>query len=153
MAMIAAAPVAEAAAGRAAAGTAAKRAGTSKAASARKAPAAKKAGARKAPAVQKPAAASGTAGVPTPPPPPEQMAADLLQPPGTKAAKNIGRSAGDAFKSATLKPPRSLNAKDASGFAFGLVLYAMALSGIKHGVPAGITGWLSAKFLNKPMVQ
>lgn len=140
--MIAAAPVAEAAAGRAAAGTAAKRAGAS---------ASKAAKPPKAPA-KKTAAASGTAGVPTPPPQPEQMAADLLQPPGTKAAKNVAGSVGDAFKSATLKPPRRLSAKDASGFAFGLVLYAMALSGIKHG-PAGVTGWLKAKFLNKPMVR
>lgn len=137
--MIAAAPVAEAAAGRAAAGTAAKRAGTSKAAKAAK----------------KPAAASGTAGVPTPspsPPPIEDLAAGMLQPPGTKAVRNVGRSTGDAFKSATLKPPRQLSAKDASGFAFGLVLYAMALSGIKHG-PPGVTGWLKAKFLNKPMTR
>lgn len=78
------------------------------------------------------------------------MASDLLQPPGTKAVKNAGKSAGDAFKSATLKPPKRLSARDASGFLFGLVLYAIALSGIKYGVD-GPKGWLSAKFLNKPM--
>lgn len=73
-----------------------------------------------------------------------------MKPPGKKAVKAAGKSAGDAFKSATLTPPRRLTAKDTSGFLFGLVLYAVALSGIKYGVD-GPKGWLSAKFLNKPM--
>lgn len=138
-----AAPVAEAAAGRAAAGTAAKKAGTRKAA-------AKK-------AAKKPAAAGPAGG---PPPPPEQAAGngasgnvlDSLKPPGTDQAKQLGSSAVDALKSATLTPPKSLNARDASGFAFGLVLYAVALASIKYG-PAGARGWIAAKFLNKPMTK
>jgi hypothetical protein len=80
------------------------------------------------------------------------MSNDLLSPPGTKQVKNAARSAGNAFKSATLTPPKRLSARDASGFLFGLVLYAVALSGIKYGA-AGPKGWLSAKFLNKPMTK
>lgn len=152
-----AAPAAEAVAGRAAASTAAKQAAKQTAAKqAGTETASKSAAGTGAGRTAKPAAAGPAGG---PPPPPEQatssgdtasMAADLMKPPGKKAIKNAGKSAGDAFKSATLTPPRRLSAKDTSGFLFGLVLYAVALSGIKYGVD-GPKGWLSAKFLNKPM--
>jgi hypothetical protein len=36
------------------------------------------------------------------------------------------------------------------GFALGLVLYALTVSFIRYGAK-GPTGWLSAKFLNKPI--
>jgi hypothetical protein len=144
--MIAAVPAVEAAAGRVAAGAAAKKAGGS---------AAKKAGKKAAGAgagrTPKPAA-SGPAGGPTPPPAAPEMANDLLgnfQPP----AKNAGASVKDAFKSATLTPPRRLNAHDATGFAFGMVLYALALSAIRYGFPDGPKGWLSAKFINKVILS
>ncbi|NUP79756.1 MAG: hypothetical protein HOV96_19645 [Nonomuraea sp.] len=142
----AAAPVAEAAAGRAAGGAAAKRAGGS---------AAKKAGKKAAGAgagrTPKPAA-SDPAGGPTPPPAAPDMANDLLgglQPP----AKKLGASVKDSFKSATLKPPSRLNAHDATGFAFGMVLYALALSAIRYGFPDGPKGWFSAKFINKVILS
>jgi hypothetical protein len=47
-----------------------------------------------------------------------------------------------------LQPPA--RARDAGGLAFGLLLYTAAITYIRYG-PAGWTGWLSAKFLNKPM--
>lgn len=153
-----AAPAAEAVAGRAAAGTAAKQAAKQTAAKqAGKETASKTAAGSGVGRTPKPAAA-GPAGGPPPPPTAEpsssgdvaSMASDLMKPPGKKAVRNAGKSAGDAFKSATLTPPRRLSAKDTSGFLFGLVLYAIALSGIKYGVD-GPKGWLSAKFLNKPM--
>jgi hypothetical protein len=133
--------VAEGVAGRAAAGAAAKK-------GAAKGTRARGAGARK-PAASSPAGGSTP---PAPPAPEEQVpeqAASLLAPPGTKQLKNAKRAAVDAGRSLTLTPPRRVNARDASGFAFGLVLYALALSGIKYGVPEGPKGWLSAKFLNR----
>lgn len=69
-----------------------------------------------------------------------------------KRAKAIGSELGAAGRSLTLKPPSRLTAADASGFAFGLIAYAIALSGIKYG-PAGVRGWISAKFVNKPMTR
>lgn len=50
----------------------------------------------------------------------------------------------------TLRPPRHLSASEGTGFAAGLVLYTLALNYLRHGWP-GVTGWLSAKFLNRPM--
>lgn len=125
------------AAGRAVAGKAAAKSG-GKAAT-------KKTAARKAGAPRK--AAAGTAGVV--PPPPEQAADQLLSgiTPGVKKVSDV---TGDAARSLTLTPPKRLSVGDSSGFLFGLVIYALALNGIKHG-PPGIKGWLAAKFLNKPM--
>lgn len=136
MAMIAAAPVAEAAAGRVAAGTAAKKAGGK---------ATKKAAGTGAGRTPKPVPAGPAGGPPAPPKPvpADQAANDLLG-----EIPKAGRSVSQAVKSATLTPPRRLSGKDASGFMFGLVLYALALSAIKYGT-AGPKGWLSAKFLNK----
>ena len=45
--------------------------------------------------------------------------------------------------------PRGLSMSDGTGFMFGLLLYTLGLSYLKHG-PRGVTGWLSAKFLNRP---
>lgn len=132
--MIAAAPVAEAAAGRVAAGTAAKQAGSKTATKA----------AGRTPKTP----AGGPAGGP----PPAPQAADALLGSIEAPARKAGKSAAAAVKSATLKPPRRLSVKDASGFAFGLVLYALALSAIKYGA-AGPKGWLSAKFVNKVTLQ
>lgn len=50
----------------------------------------------------------------------------------------------------TLKLPGKPSAGDVSGFAFGLLLYVLALSYIKYGKD-GPRAWLAAKFLNKPM--
>lgn len=116
-------------AGRAAAGKAAARAGTSKRAA---------------------AGAPGTAGAPRgAPPSPDKAANDLLSgmPGGFKKA---GAAVTDAAGKLTLTPPRRLRSGDVAGFLMGLVLYALAINGIKHG-PAGIRGWIAAKFLNKPM--
>jgi hypothetical protein len=41
-------------------------------------------------------------------------------------------------------------ARDAGGLLAGLLLYTAVITYIRYG-PAGWTGWLSAKFLNKPM--
>jgi hypothetical protein len=41
-------------------------------------------------------------------------------------------------------------AADAGGFLSGLALYAVVMIYIRYG-PAGWKGWLSAKFLNKPL--
>jgi hypothetical protein len=51
----------------------------------------------------------------------------------------------------TLRPPRTpFGGKDWAGFALGLVLHALVVSYIRYG-KAGPKGWLSAKFLNKPI--
>jgi hypothetical protein len=73
----------------------------------------------------------------------------------SRARKVLGGTVGStvgAVKAAppTLKPPRSLSSKDVSGFALGLVLHALVVSYIRYG-KAGPKGWLSAKFLNKPL--
>jgi hypothetical protein len=39
---------------------------------------------------------------------------------------------------------------DAGGFASGLLLYTVAIIYVRYG-PDGWKGWLSAKFLNKPI--
>lgn len=41
---------------------------------------------------------------------------------------------------------------DGTGLALGLVLYALGINYIRHGWP-GVTGWLRAKFLNRPMAE
>lgn len=50
----------------------------------------------------------------------------------------------------TLTPPKSLNSGDVAGFLGGLVGYALFISYIRYGA-GGPTGWLKAKFLNKPL--
>lgn len=49
----------------------------------------------------------------------------------------------------TLSLPKRPDAGDVAGFGFGLVLYVLALNYLRYG-PAGVKGWLSAKFLNQP---
>ncbi len=48
----------------------------------------------------------------------------------------------------TLTPPRRLSIDDGTGFALGMLLYVLGLNYLRHG-PAGVKGWLSAKFLNR----
>jgi hypothetical protein len=76
--------------------------------------------------------------------------------PGAVAA-NGGRSRAASVKATAkglpmprLRPPRTTSAKDAGGFLLGLVLHALVVSYIKYG-SAGPTGWMKAKFLNKPV--
>lgn len=79
--------------------------------------------------------------------------------PAAKAAAPAGKTSGNGRKSSggrtgVLKPglriPRTASAKDAGGFAFGLLLYAITVSYIRYGA-TGPKGWLSAKFLNRPL--
>lgn len=53
------------------------------------------------------------------------------------------------WHSPTLHAPRRLSVADGSGFALGLVLYALGVNYLRHG-PAGVRGWMAAKFLNRP---
>lgn len=146
--MVAAAPAAEAVAGRAAAGKAA-----SRAAGAKKAPA--KATGRKS-SGSKPAGGGGEQeNLLSPPsagtvadriPGVPKMSDDLL----TNTGKQLGELGRDAANKVTLTPPKRLNAGDASGFALGLVLYCLFINYMKYG-PPGVRGWISAKFVNKPL--
>lgn len=79
--------------------------------------------------------------------------------PGAAAAKGSkgGRSPAAAVKATAkdlpiprLRPPRTASAKDAGGFLLGLVLHALVVSYIRYG-SEGPTGWMKAKFLNKPL--
>lgn len=69
-----------------------------------------------------------------------------------KASKAWGGAVGTvkAMPAPTLTPPKSVSGKDLGGFALGLVLHALVVSYIRYG-KAGPKGWLSAKFLNKPI--
>lgn len=70
---------------------------------------------------------------------------------GERARSAFGKGAGFLSRGSyrpTLSPPR--RARDAGGLAFGLLLYTAAITYIRYG-PAGWTGWLSAKFLNRPL--
>lgn len=75
-------------------------------------------------------------------------AAKASKPAAGRASKL--RSVAGAVPTPTLTPPKKLKAGDMGGFAFGLLLYALAVSYIRYGAK-GPTGWLSAKFLNKPI--
>jgi hypothetical protein len=95
----------------------------------------------------------------TPTPPPAAPAAPAAAPAAPAAAKAKKPAAGrvrklqdtvKAVPSPTLTPPRKVKAADMGGFAFGLVLYALAVSYIRYGAK-GPPGWLAAKFLNKPI--
>lgn len=70
----------------------------------------------------------------------------------TDKGPNAGQKAGEFLSrgswSPTLTPPS--RGRDAGGFAFGLLLYIGVITYLRYG-PAGWTGWLSAKFLNKPL--
>lgn len=58
-------------------------------------------------------------------------------------------SSGGPGWAPTLRPPRRPSIADGSGFALGMVLYALGLNYLRHG-RAGVKGWLRAKFLNQP---
>lgn len=94
---------------------------------------------------------SGSAPAPVPVDPQQaapQQAADLLgNLPGQ--LRTLG---SDAANKVTLTPPRKLSAGDASGFAFGLIAYALFINYIRYG-PAGVRGWIAAKFINKPLQE
>lgn len=48
----------------------------------------------------------------------------------------------------TLHLGGSPSISDGGGFALGLVLYAIGLNYLRHGLP-GVTAWIGAKFINK----
>lgn len=54
--------------------------------------------------------------------------------------------AGDAKRYAGKLP----GASDPAGAIAGILAYALIVNGIRYG-PAGLTGWVKAKFLNQPM--
>ena len=62
--------------------------------------------------------------------------------------RGFDKAAGEASR-ITLTPPKKVTAKDGAGFVFGMFAYVLMLMYIKHG-PAGVKGWLGAKFVNKP---
>lgn len=99
----------------------------------------------------------------------DEGAADEAQPTPAGAGDGGGQSAGSRPSAArsslrasrgrgwkAFKPtsPARLPTRlaDAGGFGAGLALYTVVVIYIRYG-PAGWKGWLSAKFLNKPMVQ
>lgn len=65
-----------------------------------------------------------------------------------KSLNSAGAPLSRGSWSPTLRPPT--RARDAGGLLAGLLLYTGAIVYIRYG-PAGWKGWLSAKFLNKPM--
>lgn len=97
---------------------------------------------------------------PTPPPAapaapatPAAPAAAKAKKPAAGRASKVRKAVGVTASSVptpTLTPPRRIKAADMGGFAFGLVLYALTVSYIRYGAK-GPTGWLSAKFLNRPI--
>ncbi len=62
----------------------------------------------------------------------------------TPSARPRGKS-----KSSWPHPTLTPAVSDGTGFALGMVLYALGLNYLRYG-PAGVKGWLSAKFFNKP---
>ncbi len=69
---------------------------------------------------------------------------------GTGRKGRGGGKGGGSIPGPRLIPPRSLDAKDWGGFAFGLIVHALVVSYIRYG-KEGPKGWLRAKFLNKPI--
>lgn len=70
---------------------------------------------------------------------------------GTGGKGRGTRSAGvGSLPTPTLRAPRSASARDAGGFALGLLIHALVVSYIRYG-KAGPKGWMAAKFLNKPI--
>jgi hypothetical protein len=76
-------------------------------------------------------AGGGKRANPAPPPPAKSIADQLPD-------LNIPRP--------TLRPSRG----DGTGFALGIVLYALGLNYLRYGWP-GVTGWVAAKFTNRTM--
>lgn len=69
---------------------------------------------------------------------------------GRKTGGKGGGRGGVSVPPPRLIPPRSVNARDWGGFAFGLILHALVVSYIRYG-KEGPKGWLRAKFLNRPI--
>lgn len=67
---------------------------------------------------------------------------------GRRAFTSAADIAGRGSWSPTLHAPA--RARDAGGLLVGLLLYTATITYIRYGV-AGWRGWLSAKFLNKPL--
>lgn len=70
---------------------------------------------------------------------------------GRRAVDALNKAGGPLSRgswSPTLHAPA--RARDAGGLLAGLLLYTAAITYIRYGA-AGWKGWLSAKFLNKPM--
>lgn len=65
---------------------------------------------------------------------------------GDKIKGDVG---GDAKKYAG-KLGKLAHVSDPAGAIAGVLAYALIINGIRYGT-AGITGWLKAKFLNRPM--
>lgn len=51
---------------------------------------------------------------------------------------------------APTRTPRQAKAHAVASSLLGLCTYAMFINGVRYG-PSGVTGWLKAKFLNRPM--
>lgn len=66
------------------------------------------------------------------------------------SGSGLGFSLPDSLPRPTLKPPRRLSGGDVAGFGLGLFCYVLFINYLTYG-PAGVKGWLSAKFLNKPL--
>ncbi|MBB3043921.1 hypothetical protein [Nocardioides soli] len=71
-------------------------------------------------------------------------------------AGDVGQGAEQAIDSGIkearglrLTPPRRLTVNDGAGFLGGLLLYVLFLNYLRYGKD-GVTGWLGAKFLNRP---
>lgn len=73
---------------------------------------------------------------------------------GKPSAFQRARTAGPGWSSlkptSPMKPPNRV--ADAGGFLTGLALYTVVVIYVRYGA-AGWKGWLSAKFLNKPMAS
>jgi hypothetical protein len=75
---------------------------------------------------------------------------------GSRPRRTVGRRLGSGAANylsrgswrPTLRPPT--RARDAGGLLAGMLLYTGVVTYLRYG-PAGWKGWLSAKFLNKPM--
>lgn len=73
---------------------------------------------------------------------------------GRRAAGTLPRSPRRSSRSwwsgrPTLRPPRRLSVHDVGWFGVGLLGFALVLNYVRYG-PGGLTGWLSAKFVNQP---
>lgn len=75
--------------------------------------------------------------------PPEGQSSSFRQ------AVDRGKGWGSKAAAATAKPTAKAT-HAVGGLLFGMFAYALLINGIRYGTP-GITGWLNAKFFNKPM--
>lgn len=70
-------------------------------------------------------------------------------PSSLRQAVDRGKGWGSKAAAATAKPTAKAT-HAVGGLLFGMFAYALLINGIRYGTP-GITGWLNAKFFNKPM--